>query len=223
MKKFTMSVAVLATIAAGAAQARDVGISADIGTTGAGFHLVTSLHDRLNARLGINGLSYSTTKSTDDADFDASLKMRTVDALLDYYPTTSQFRLSAGLIYNGSKITARAKPTSQGEYTFNDTTYKASDAGQVDGRIDFRKTAPYLGIGWGNAVAVNKGWGVTSDIGVMFQGSPRTQLTNTGCNPALVDCVQLQSDLEAERRKLDDKARDIRYYPVIRIGATYKF
>lgn len=222
MKKNLLIAVAFATLAAGAAHARDVSITGDIGTTGAGFHLVTPLHQRLNARIGINGLSYSADKSTDDADYRASLKMRTFDALLDYYPMDNQFRLSAGLIYNGSKVTARAKPKG-GEFTFNNNTYRADEAGQIDGRIDFRQAAPYLGIGWGNAVAANKGWGFTSDVGVMFQGSPRTQLANSGCTISATECAQLKADLEVERRDLDDRARDIRYYPVIRIGATYKF
>lgn len=57
----------------------------------------------------------------------------------------------------------------------------------------------------------------------MFQGFSGTRLANNGCNESVVDCAQLKPDLELERRELDDKARDIRCYPVIRNGAPYKF
>ncbi|WP_019143099.1 hypothetical protein [Noviherbaspirillum massiliense] len=221
MKKIFAAIAVLGTFAA-SAHAQSVGITAEIGTSGAGLHLVAPLiKETLNARLGFNGLNYSSDWDTEDATYDAKLKLRTFDALLDLYPTSTQFRLTGGLVYNGNKVSATAKPVAGNTYTFNGRTYSASDAGQVDGNIDFNKVAPYVGIGWGNAVGKNKGWGFTADVGVMFQGSPDVNLKASGCDPTI--CSQLASDLERESQDLRDKAKDYRYYPVVRVGLTYKF
>jgi hypothetical protein len=209
-------------VAAGAAQA-EVGVTGDLGTTGMGVHLSVPLKSDLNARFGINALNYSYDGNTSSVDYDFKLKLQTIDALLDWFPTSSQFRLSSGLVYNGNKVDAHAKARDSGTYELNGNTYSAASAGRIDGRIDFRKVSPYLGIGWGNAVAKDKGWGFSADFGVLFQGSPRTSLANSGCTASAAVCDQLAADVAAEKRKLDDEVSDFKAYPVIRFGVSYKF
>ncbi|WP_317205908.1 hypothetical protein [Janthinobacterium sp.] len=219
--KTTISIMFAGLLGAGFAQA-GVGVTADLGTTGVGAHLSVPLQANLNVRVGINYLNYSYNSSTSDVEYDFKLKLRTFDALLDYYPMDSSFRVSAGLVYNGNKIDAHGKPSGTGTYTLNGHTYLASSAGTVDGAIDFRKTAPYLGIGWGNA-AKDSGWGFSSDIGVLLQGAPDSSLTNNGCTAPAPVCAQLATDVAAENVKLSDKVHSFKAYPVIRIGANYRF
>jgi opacity protein-like surface antigen len=219
------ALAMAAALLASPVQA-DVGVSADIGTTGFGLHLSAPLQENLNARIGVNYLHYSYNGNTSDVDYDFKLKLTSLEALLDWFPTQSQFRISTGLVYNGNKIDATGKSNSTGSYTLNGNTYNASNAGRLDGKVDFRKVAPYLGIGWGNALAKDKGWGFTSDLGVLFQGSPNTSLVNSGCNlPDLpgVSCADLRNDVAAENVKLRDKADSFKFYPVVRVGVSYKF
>lgn len=208
-------------IGASCAQA-DTGISADLGTTGLGLHASIPLQANLNARLGLNYLSYSYSGNTSDVNYDFKLKLQTFDALLDYFPTDSNFRISAGLVYNGNKIDANGKTNSNGTYDLNGTPYNASDIGTLKGNIDFRKMAPYLGIGWGNPVKT-AGWGFTSDFGVLFQGSPGTSLSNSECKLDQAQCLILSNDVAAENVKLNDKVHNFRYYPVLRVGASYRF
>lgn len=206
--------------AAGSAQA-EVGVTGNLGTTGLGVHLSVPVNPSLNARFGVNAFNYSYKGNTSDVDYDFKLKLQTVEALMDWFPGSSQFRLSGGVFYNGNKVDATAKSNASGSFTFNGRTYTAADAGTIDGRIDFRKVAPYLGIGWGNAVAKDKGWGFSADMGVLFQGAPRTSLINNGCT--LPDCRQLSADIAAENRKLEDEVSSFKAYPVIRFGVSYKF
>lgn len=223
MKKTLISLAAVgALISVSGVHARDLGITAEVGTTGLGFHLVAPIKDNLNARFGVNAFNRSFNEETNDASYDVSLKLRTFDALLDYYPMGGGFRVTGGVIYNGNRVTARAEPTG-GTYTFNGNVYTSAQVGQVDGRIDFNNVAPYLGIGFGNALAPQKGWGFSADLGVMFQGSPEARLSSSGCTAGAAVCSQLASDLAAESRDLNDEVRDLRYYPVLRVGVSYKF
>ncbi|RJF92803.1 hypothetical protein D3871_27535 [Noviherbaspirillum saxi] len=178
---------------------------------------------QLNARFGINAFSYDYNGNTSDVDYDAKLIMRTFDALLDYYPMSGNFRLSGGVVYNGNKIDANGRPGAGGVYTLNGRTYAASTVGSVDAQVDFRKFAPYLGIGWGNAVAKNKGWGFSTDLGVLFQGSPRTSMTHTGCTLASPLCAMLAADIADENRDLQNEVNDLKAFPVLRIGVSYSF
>lgn len=223
MKKSLLAFAILSAFAVSAAQAKDIGVTAELGTTGIGAHIVVPVYDHLNARFGLNGLNYNYNTTANSVDYDFNLRMQTFDALADYYPSAGgSFRITGGLVYNNNKIDATAKPTAGGTYTFNGNTYSSASAGTVNGTVDFNKVAPYLGIGWGNAVAANKGWGFTADIGVLFQGSPNTTLTNSGCTAGAA-CTTLASDLAAEQAKVNDKASNFRYLPVVRVGATYRF
>lgn len=221
MKKTLLALAVLGALSTSAFA--DAAVSLNVGTTGVGVHLTKAYSDKLNFRFGLNGFSHSDTETTEDATYDVEANLRTFDALVDYHPGGSGFRLTGGLIYNGNEIDATATPTDSGTYVFNGTTYSTASAGNVTGSMDFKKIAPYVGIGFGNAVAKNKGWGFVADLGVMFQGSPNVTLTSNNCTADPAICDQLAADLESESAELRDEVKEYKFYPVARIGVSYKF
>lgn len=224
MKTILFASAALASALAMNTASAAAAVSASVGTTGFGLHLTVPVAPSINSRVGFNTFSYDTSDSTNDFNYDAKLKLNTFDALLDYYPMAgSSLRLTGGVVYNNNKVDITARPSSTASYTFNGTTYSAAGAGEVDGRIDFRKTAPYLGIGWGNALTSQYGWSFSSDFGVLFQGSPRTSLSSRNCTLGSLLCDQLASDLAAENRTLQDDADAFRFYPVIRVSVSYRF
>jgi hypothetical protein len=221
MKLMKIVSILLALAAAGTAQAREIATTVDLGTTGLGLHLSTPLAAQLNARVGLNVANYSYDGNTSDMDYDFKLKLKTVDALLDYHPFDGTFRVTGGVVYNGNKIDARARP-SGGSYTVNGRSYDASLVGDLSGKIDFRKAAPYLGIGWGN-VLKEQGWSVGADLGIMFQGAPKTRLASNDCRAPALLCTQLATDVAAENLDLADDAKDFKFYPVLRVGVSYRF
>ncbi|MFT5535554.1 MAG: hypothetical protein ACI8WM_001063 [Burkholderiaceae bacterium] len=220
---FVAASLIAALLVTSAANATDLALTADLGTTGVGLHVSLPLRQNLNARLGFNTLNYTYAGSTTDVNYDFKLKLNTVDALVDYFPSEGSFRLTGGLTYNGNKVTAIGRSNASGTYILNGNTYSAADAGQLDGKIDFRKIAPYLGIGWGNPLRKETGWGFSADVGVLFQGTPSTSLTSSGCTAPSTLCNQLNSDLDTENNRLRDRANDLKLYPVVRIGASYRF
>lgn len=200
----------------------EAGITASAGTTGAGLHLSVEVAERMNARFGLNGLSYSRDGNTNNVDYDFRLKMATVDALVDYFPTDGGFRFSGGVVYDGNKIDANGRPAN-GTYSLNGHLYPAAAVGSLNGQIEFRKAAPYLGIGWGNAVSKEKGWGFSSDIGVLFQGTPQSALINRGCTATSSVCTQIAADVAVENRSLQDEVSKFKAFPVLRVGVSYMF
>ena len=114
----TSLVALLATLAVGQVHAMDLGVTASAGTKGLGLHATMPLTEGVNLRLGGNHFNYSTTVNTSSVKYDTKLKLNTLDALVDWYPTQSQFRLTGGLVYNGNKFSVNGQPTS-GTYTLN--------------------------------------------------------------------------------------------------------
>jgi hypothetical protein len=203
--------------------AMDHDISVSAGTTGFALHVATPLSDRLSLRLGGSLLGNDKSEHTRSVDYDFQLTLRTIDMLLDYYPVDHGFRLTGGLVFNGNRIDAAGLPNASGSYVINHRRYSASEAGRLDGRIDFRNLAPYLGIGWGKAPRAEKGWGVALDVGAMLQGRPRVALATSGCSLPQPMCAQLAEDVSVERASLSDKVDNFRVYPVIRAGVAYRF
>jgi len=223
MQKTLIAAALAACLSCTAiAQVEGMGASAMIGTTGLGIHASIPVADNLNARFGINAFNYNKNGSTSGVDYKFKLKLNTVDALADWHPLDNGFRVTAGILWNGNKIDANGKANRDGTYELNGHKYVAAQAGSLKGRIHFNDVAPYLGIGWGNKPK-SKGWSFTGDLGVIFQGSPSVSLKNRNCQLGAALCARLATDLAAEKKDLKDEVKDFRYFPVIRLGASYNF
>lgn len=224
MKTGLAAFSLIAGLMAATSAHAQVDMAGNIGTTGVGFHTSIPLRSNLNLRLGMGYLGYSYNGSTRDLDYDLKLTAKTYDALLDWYPSKdSAFRLTAGLSYNGNKIDVHARPNASGSYTIQGTTYDAASVGNVKGKVDFNKVAPYLGIGWGRPSRTEKGWSFSADAGVMLQGSPKTSLRSSGCTAAAAVCSQFASDVARENAALRDEVDRFKAYPVLRVGVSYKF
>jgi hypothetical protein len=226
MKFFVIAMSLIGGVSFTCAAQADAGVSVGIGSAGLGLHVSAPLSPALNARFGINGWNYSFNETSSNVNYDFKMKLQTFDALLDWFPMEGAFRLTGGLAYNGTKINGVAKPNGNSTYIFNGQTYTGTDVGPVNGTITFRKVAPYLGVGWGNPVAKDKGWGMSSDVGILFQGAATAKLTATcgaTVNTAPGGCATLQSNVAAEQASLNDTMKSYKYYPVLRIAATYRF
>jgi hypothetical protein len=89
---------------AGGASAQ-VGMTADLGTTGVGFHVVRADGSTLNGRFGANYFQHDFSKSLGQVDYDLKGKLQTFDILFDWYlRDASSFHLTGGLVYNGNKF-----------------------------------------------------------------------------------------------------------------------
>ena len=214
--------AAAAVLAASAAHAQ-IGVTADIGTTGVGTHLVIPMEKTLNGRFGVNFLRYTGDERAGSAKYDTKTTMRTVDALFDWYAFNgSPLYLTAGVIYNGSKITARAV-SDNGTFTLNKNVYQELDVGYLTGKVEYHKAAPYLGIGWGNPLNTKKSWNLSGDLGAIYQGATNSQLAAIGCRTSAIVCTTLARDVAAEKPLFQAGMDTHKVYPVLRVSASYNF
>lgn len=225
MSHLRICLALAGLLASGAAAAQsNIGAGVDLGTTGAGAHLTFGLAPSLNARLGLNYFKYDFDKSTENVDYDLDGKLQTVNALLDWYPRAgSNFRLTGGVFYNDTRFDAVGQPNQAGTFRLNGTTYNSADVGLLVGKVDFRKAAPYLGIGWGNPFTAQRGWSFGADLGVFYQDEARVSLRSVNCTVQSALCARLAGDVAAEERRLADEASDYKVYPVLRASLSYRF
>lgn len=203
-------------------------VAVRVSTLGIGVEGSVLAAPNVALRLGYSGYSYSHTQTSQDVMYDGKLKLSSVSALADVYPSKSgTFHVTGGLVFNSNTITAHGKPnTTNGAqtYTLNGMTFSASDVGTLDGRASFSKTAPYLGIGFGKPAGASPVQ-FLFDIGVVFQGKPRLSLARNGgisiTNPTLSD--QINAAINAQRDKSQSDLNKFQYYPVVSVGLAYHF
>ena len=219
MRKLFVAAAVLPLLAFPGVAPADTSLGVRGGTLGGGVELSHAFGQRTGVRLNADGFNFSRTATHDNIQYDMKLKLQTASLLGDWYPFAGNFRMSAGAMLNRNKFTLKGQPTG-GSYTINGVTYNAADVGSFDALVDFNKAAPYVGIGYGRPI--NSGLSLTFDLGVMFQGTPKSQI-NVTCTGTTPNCSTLQSDAAAEQGRLDDSLHNFKLYPVISLGLAYTF
>ncbi len=213
----------------------NVAVGVGTGITGIDIGLTCSVMNELNVRGVVSGFKYSKDFESRYLKYEGKLKFLNVGILADYYPMAGNadgnwfaknFKVTAGLVYNGSKVNVDAKQNSYAQYTINGQTYNTGQVEDLNGKIKWKnKVAPYIGVGLGNPVA-KKGFSVSGDLGVMYLGKSKGTL-HASCTGALaanpVLCNQLQEDVKRQEDKLNNYADKAKFYPVIRVMLNYTF
>jgi hypothetical protein len=209
--------AAAAVVAASSAplSAQGTAVSLRGGTLGPSLGVTTFVSPKFNVRLDVPYFSYDRNQveriDDFDLDMDMSIRLFSVSGLVDYHPFGSGFRLTGGAVYNrneGTLAGRSAKP-----HTVGQTTYSVEQIGELSGVIEMGSAiAPYLGLGYGNPVALGKGLGFALDLGVMFSGSPKVSMTGTG----------MVAPTAEESAKIQENMEWLKYYPGISLGLTYK-
>ncbi|MEH6436020.1 hypothetical protein [Massilia sp. DD77] len=201
-----------------------VGVTLDAGTTGAGVHLVVPMETTLNGRFGINYFKHDFEKRSGLIDYQLDGKLQTIDALFDWYLRPgSPFRVTGGVIYNGTRFDAVGSADRAGKFRINGKEYSAADVGVLKGTVNFRKAAPYLGVGWGNALSQDKRLNFSADLGAIYQGEAHVNLVSIGCTTSRTVCTALANDVSVEELRLAEDVSDYKFYPVLRASISYRF
>ncbi len=204
------------------ADSGNIAVGVKAGTLGFGGEVTAGLTPSFNARVSYNGYNYNGSSTQNQIIYDYKLSLGSFPVLLDWYPFEgSAFRLSPGVVFNNNKISATGTSKQVSSYVIGGKTYSTAQIGSLVGNADFNKTAPYAGLGWGNAVGKDSGLSVVFDLGVMFQGSPTIALSAT--NPAMQNDPTFKASLDKEIADVKDKTDKLKYYPVVSLGLAYRF
>ncbi|HVV82485.1 MAG TPA: hypothetical protein VHE35_05370 [Kofleriaceae bacterium] len=212
-----------------------LGVALKVDALGGGGDLALALGDHLALRAGVRALDVDQTYQLDGIDLDATLRLRSASAYLDWFPFGGSFHLSPGaMIYNGNRVTAAAGVPGGELFTAGGEQLLSSPMDPVDGRasIDFATLAPALVIGWGN-LAPRRGshWSVPFELGVVYSRAPSTTLAlrGTACAPTGDDCHDiareplLQAAVRAEEARIDARLAPLKVLPVVSLGVGYRF
>lgn len=196
----------------------DIGVNPRVGLLGYGIELSAGLSDRLSVGLGFNNVRSKRQDNSEGVDYEFDLRLRSAELLANYHPFAGAFRLRGGLLFNQNEFRLTGRPDASGTFEFNGVTYTAAEVGTLTGKLSFNKSAPYLGLGWGNRP--NGSWGLTFDLGAVYQGKPKLSLEATG---GIAPPPSLAADVEAERRQAEEDLSSFKWYPVVQLGLYFRF
>lgn len=225
LKRATFAALVLAVLPTqGNAADGTARLDAHMSTLGGGLEIGAAISENLSGRVGFNKYSFNYNDTSGGQTFDGKLNWSSVSALLDWRPWSGVTHLTAGVIFNSNKIDARARVANGSIFTADGVNYSCTTAGGcgVDSSIAFNKVAPYLGIGW-SGHPKKQGFSLSTDIGVIFQGSPHATVSSIGMwtvggNSASTSIL----DADAQNQLNSDLSR-FKYYPVVSVGLGYTF
>ena len=220
MRKFTLLLITMAvltlTIQTNAFASGGVGVGVKAGTLGFGVDVTYPVNPFLTVGLGINTYSYKFNDTASGINYSSTLNLQTVGLMANIHPFSGSFHVTAGLMQNNNNLKMNADYAST--YSIGNTSYTYTETGSLDAKVDFKKLAPYVGIGWGNSPG--RGIGFTFDMGVLLQGQPNVTLSSTG--GTLSSDPTFQSNLKTEEANIQDTMKGFTKYYVISAGIDFR-
>jgi hypothetical protein len=211
------------------------GFGVKAGLLGVGAEVAARVTHRSNVRAGFNVMGYSRNFSKDSVNYDGHLNFRTIEAHYDFFPWAGSFHVSPGMLaFIGDPISARALVPGGSSFTLGGQQYFSDTANPANakGKIDFNQVAPMVTVGFGNLIhRDSKRFSVPVELGIAFQGSPKTTLNYAGnvCDSPGVNCRNVASDptvqanVISEQGKINHSLSPIKVWPIISVGFGYKF
>lgn len=191
-------------------------INPTVGTLGTGLEASYRFAEKAALRGAYRQFSYDGDYEIEGEDFNVDLDLNTTGLMFDFYPTGESLRFTAGLLHNRSE--ASISGSYNGSFDFNGTTFTAPDATNLNGTVTYPDVAPVLSVGWNKHIGKN--FALTAELGAMFMGGGDLSLSASG---GVSGDPTFQAELEAERASLQDDISKIKVYPVIQVGAAFRF
>ncbi|HEU4616612.1 MAG TPA: hypothetical protein VFV10_01150 [Gammaproteobacteria bacterium] len=204
-------------LASVSAHAEKHDVAAKIGALGLGVEYGRAFGDRLALRVGLNGGGFGFDAEESGIAYDFDLSWDSLSAAVDFHPRAKALRVTAGLLRNGNGLDAVSRATSNVEV--GSRVYTPDEVGTLRAETSFRSIAPFAGIGWDWSRS-NRFFGVSFDLGVLDQGSPKVSLTADG---GLVADPQFADDVAAEQAELNGSLKDFELVPYATLGFVFHF
>lgn len=188
-------------------------IGTKIGSLGVGYEAAKPLTSMVDMRLGTAQGRANGSLNVAKIHYSAGFDLNTIMASIDVHPTHGGFYLNGGAVVNNNKINLSTKPNKIHSIKVGDVTV---DSGKVDADINFDAISPYAGIGYRSSIAKEKGLTFTSEVGLLYQGKPKVDLTVSSLDDNDPNITKEESSMQKDLAAM-------RYWPVISLGIAYNF
>lgn len=202
-----------------------LGLGAD-----AGFRVARPV----NVRVGFNAFHYARSLTKDGTPYQGSLHLRSMETVVDWFPFAHSFHVGSGLLFlNGNRVTAVATPPVGQVLTAGAQAYVSDPQNPLtsSAKSATKRIAPVAMVGFGNLVPRHRHFAYSVDLGVVFQGVPKSTFTLAGgaCDPSGEFCARaaedssIQAEAQSARTDLAHHVSFLKYYPVISVEFGYRF
>jgi len=155
------------------------------------------------------------TVNEEGIDYQSEAKLNRLGVFADWF-VLGGWRMTGGVTFNQMNLNLRAQGNG-GIINIGGTDYTTSPDDRLDVKIEFPKTTPYLGLGYGHQPG-NGGFGFVFDLGASIG---RAKLSATASGPNLGQASQ--ADIDRELEELRDGVGKVRFFPQLSLGLTYRF
>lgn len=201
--------AALISAAATAASAQDMGditVGAGLSTFGANLEAAYQVNPTLRLRGALMGGVDATYSDTDTAGVTVTgdAQLGGVALLADYYPTGGAWRLSGGVFFSNTDLTASGEvdlPTGPEAATIT-AAFSSDVAPMVTAGYEYR---------------FGGGWSLNLEGGVVYTDG--IDVTFTATDPT----AQAEIDADADVVDAISTAKDVVVWPYLSLGVTYRF
>ena len=188
-------------------------ISAEVGTLGYGANVGWGLNDKTELVVGWAGGDIGDLKDTikiGDVKYDLETDYSNPYIGVNLRPAANWFTVGLGTIFQDNETTLKANNAKDVKIGDNVKGY----SGNLEASVENKNTmAPYLTLGFRPNITNN--FGLFGEVGAAYTGGQKvTEAKIDGANRA-----DLASDLQKD---IDDENL-AKWYPIAKIGATYRF
>lgn len=223
----SVPLALLGLCLAGSAAHADGGNKFSVGVTGGTLGIGAEVAYVPSPRLRIRALATGLDASHDiepdgdsDLRYDADVELRNAAAFVDFHPFSGNFRVSAGMVVSDNSGDGSAT-CRQTLCNFGDDTDVLFQGDRVDVDVEFEDDVhPYLGLGWSSTPESTGSWRLSIDLGITYLGDPDVDARLSG--PSSGNPLA-QQEVQNEERNIKEDIEDFEFYPVVMIGAAYRF
>lgn len=209
-----------------------VAISAEVGTTGAGGSIAWAVNDTTELQAGWTGAKINQQNIKIDNDISVGLNVNANNPYLGVQmrPAANWLTIGAGVIVPKNNISGRVSGRISGssntpeEYKFGNDTYTIQNANVSATYKQSNKLAPYITVGL--RPTINNNWGVFADVGAFYPGKTdfnvavNGTISKNGKTATDAEKRQLEDQIE---QKIENKFSKLPVYPIVKVGATYRF
>lgn len=206
-------------------------VSAEVGTLGYGANIAWGVNDKTELVAGWTGGDISDLTGNDFKARGVKYDVVKSDFSNPYVgvqmrPASNWFTVGTGVIFPDNEVKVKTTDTS-GTFKINGKQYKLANGAGLEGTIDHRNDiAPFLTVGF--HPNINNHWGLFGDIGAAYMGKTDVNIKATG-NKLVVNQdgssqTLVNGDDVARQAEVEIKDKDWgEWYPIVKVGATYRF
>lgn len=204
----------ISSVAVTKAQFNSYAVGFNAGTNGFGIDATTNLTERLNLRSTFNFYSFNFSGEIDDdptVEVSSKIATNNFSLLLHFHPYKSGFSLVTGIYYMDWSVDSKMIPIES--YEVDGRIFEPDRLGNMRATLEYpNKIAPYLGLGFGNPIGSGSRIKFNLQIGAMYTGAPKLNMSGTGMIAPTAD----------NQGAFQEGLNEFKWYPIMNLGLSYR-